>query len=325
MGQLQNGRWVTHPQGNRPSTSRQQNDGFRGWVTATGETGPGGERGFKAEKGRYHLYVSLACPWAHRTLIFRELKQLKDYIGITIVDPLLLDNGWEVDDPLYNFEFLYQLYLKADPGYEGRVTVPVLWDKHSGTMVGNESSDIIRMLNSAFDHLTGNTDDYYPMSLRLVIDSINHRVYETINTGVYKAGFARDQSGYQQAVESLFKSLDWVEGLLSRQRYLAGDRISEADWRLFTTLVRFDAVYYGHFKCNKYRLVDYPALLNYVRELYQVPGVANTVDLDQIKRHYYLSHRDINPKGLIPAGPEHSFAASHNRGRMSATCEMSQL
>lgn len=319
MGLLQNGRWVTHPRGNRPGTTRQQDDCFRGWVTATGEAGPEGERGFKAEKGRYHLYVSLACPWAHRTLIFRELKQLKGYIDITVVDPLLLDNGWEVDDPLYNVDFLYQLYLKADPEYEGRVTVPVLWDKHSRTIVSNESSDIIRMLNASFDHLTGNTDDYYPISRRMVIDSINHRIYETINTGVYKAGFAKTQPEYRQAVEALFASLDWVEGLLSRQRYLAGDRITEADWRLFTTLVRFDAVYYGHFKCNKHRLVDYPAIQNYVRELYQVPGVAGTVDLDHIKRHYYLSHRGINPRGLIPIGPEHCFTAPHNRDRLSAT------
>lgn len=318
MGHLEKGRWIVSPLGSRLGGASPDKDGrLGGWITAGGERGPGGEPGFKAEKGRYHLYVSFACPWAHRTLIFRQLKQLKSYIDITVVHPLLLDNGWEVDDPLYNFAFLYQLYLKADAGYEGRVTVPVLWDKQTETMVSNESGEIIRMLNSAFDGLTGNSDDYYPENLRSTINSLNRRIYQTINTGVYKAGFAKNQADYQAATASLFESLEWVEGILSEQRYLAGSRITEADWRLFTTLIRFDAVYHGHFKCNQYRIVDYPAIRNYVRDLYQVPGVADTVDLEQIKTHYYRSHRHINPSGLVPVGPEHTFAFTHDRDRFS--------
>lgn len=318
MGLLQSGRWVANATGrNGGGGYRLQDSRFRNWITATGEAGPTGEPGFKAEKGRYHLYVSLACPWAHRTLIFRKLKQLDDYIDVTVVDPLLLENGWEVKDPIYGLQFLYQLYLKADSSYEGRVTVPVLWDKRTGTMVSNESGEIIRMLNGAFDSLTGNTDDYYPVSLRDPIKLLNSRIYKTINTGVYKAGFAKTQQEYQNAVAPLFESLDWVESILSSQRYLAGGRITEADWRLFTTLIRFDAVYHGHFKCNRRRLIDYPSLINYARELYQIPGVAGTVNFDQIKQHYYLSHGDINPNGLVPIGPEHTFCSAHNRAELN--------
>ena len=261
MGLLQKGHWVDRWYNTDSSKGefRRQDSRFRSWVTADGEAGPTGEAGFKAEKGRYHLYVSLACPWAHRTLIFRKLKQLEDYIGVTVVDSVMLENGWEMTDPLYQLDFLYQLYLQADANYEGRVTVPVLWDTHTKTIVSNESSEIIRMFNTAFNHLTGNTDDYYPAALHDRINSLNERIYETINNGVYRAGFATAQTAYEQAYLTLFNSLDWLEGTLSRQRYLAGAKITEADWRLFTTLIRFDAVYFGHFKCNRQQLADYPA------------------------------------------------------------------
>ena len=309
MGLLQNGQWVDQWYDTKTSGGefRRQDSRFRNWVTADSSAGPSGEPGFRAEKGRYHLYVSLACPWAHRTLIFRRLKRLEDYIDVTVVDPIMLDNGWEMEDELYHLDFLYQLYLKADSGYEGRVTVPVLWDKHSETIVSNESSEIIRMFNGAFNHLTGNTDDYYPASLRKAIDELNKRVYEDINNGVYRAGFATSQSAYQQAFERLFNALDWVEGILSQQHYLAGEQLTEADWRLFTTLIRFDAVYFGHFKTNRQLLSTFPAINAYVHELYGVPGVAETVDFDHIKTHYYASHRTINPSGIVPAGPALNF------------------
>ena len=309
MGLLQNGQWVDQWYDTKTSGGefRRQDSRFRNWVTADGSAGPSGEPGFRAEKGRYHLYVSLACPWAHRTLIFRRLKRLEDYIDVTVVDPIMLDNGWEMEDELYHLDFLYQLYLKADLGYEGRVTVPVLWDKHSETIVSNESSEIIRMFNSAFNHLTGNTDDYYPASLRKAIDELNRRVYEDINNGVYRAGFATSQSAYQQAFDRLFNALDWVEGILSQQHYLAGEQLTEADWRLFATLIRFDAVYFGHFKTNRQLLSTFPAINAYIHELYGVPGVAETVDFDHIKTHYYASHRTINPSGIVPAGPALNF------------------
>ena len=313
MGLLQNGRWVDQWYDTGDGEFHRQASHFRRWVTVDGEAGLTGERGFKAEKGRYHLYVSLACPWAHRTLIFRKLKQLEDYIGVTVVDPIMLDNGWQMTDPLYNLDFLYQLYLKADANYEGRVTVPVLWDAQAKTIVSNESSEIIRMFNAAFNHLTGNTDDYYPESLQDIIHTLNDRIYDTINNGVYRAGFATTQAAYEQAFFSLFDSLDWVEDILSRQRYLAGNQMTEADWRLFTTLIRFDAVYFGHFKCNRQLLAAYPFISAYVRELYQVPGVADTVNFDHIKTHYYASHRTINPTGIIPLGPDQDFTAPHNR------------
>lgn len=315
MGLLQQGKWVDkwYDTKNSDGEFRRQDSRFRSWLTANGETGPNGEQGFKAEKGRYHLYVSLACPWAHRTLIFRELKGLHDYIDVTAVEPIMLENGWELNDPLYGFDYTYQLYLKADPSYEGRVTVPILWDKQTQTIVSNESSEIIRMFNSAFNHLTGNHSDYYPEDLRSQIDAVNTRVYDTINNGVYLSGFATTQYAYEKAFKALFESLDWVEDILSKQRYLAGDKLTEADWRLFTTLIRFDAVYFGHFKTNRQQIADYPALSNYVRELYQVKGIAETVNFAHIKTHYYVSHLTINPTGIIPVGSAQDFTQAHNR------------
>lgn len=315
MGLLQNGKWVDqwYDTAGSGGEFRRQDSRFRSWLTSDGSAGPNGEPGFRAEKGRYHLYVSLACPWAHRALIFRQIKQLQDYIDVTVVDPVMLEIGWEVNDPLYGLSFMYQLYLKADSGYEGRVTVPVLWDKETQTIVSNESSEIIRMFNTAFNDLTGNTTDYYPDALREQINALNDRIYDTINNGVYRAGFATTQAAYEKAYHSLFDSLDWVESLLARQRYLAGERLTEADWRLFTTLIRFDAVYFGHFKTNRQLLADYPAISGYVRELYQIPGVAETVDFEHIKTHYYASHLMINPTGIIPVGPAQDFTAAHGR------------
>ncbi len=309
MGLIQNGQWVDQWYDTKTSGGefRRQDSRFRNWLTTDGAAGPNGAPGFRAEKGRYHLYVSLACPWAHRTLIFRQLKQLEDYIDVTVVEPIMLENGWEMEDPLYKLDFLYQLYLKADPGYEGRVTVPVLWDKHTETIVSNESSEIIRMFNSAFNHLTGNTDDYYPETLQQCIHELNERIYNDINNGVYRAGFATTQAAYEEAFDQLFSALDWVEDILSRQRYLAGEQLTEADWRLFTTLIRFDAVYFGHFKTNRQPLATFPAIDAYLRELYRVPGVAGTVDFDHIKTHYYASHRTINPSGIVPVGPKLDF------------------
>jgi glutathionyl-hydroquinone reductase len=320
MGLLQNGQWVDqwYDTGNSDGEFRRQDSRFRQWLTPNGEDGPNGEEGFKAEKGRYHLYVSLACPWAHRTLIFRKLKQLDTYIDVTIVDPIMLESGWEMNDPLYDLEYLYQLYLKADPDYEGRVTVPVLWDKKTETIVSNESSEIIRMFNTAFNHLTGNSLDYYPSALQDEIDSLNDRIYDAINNGVYRAGFATTQQAYEEAFYGLFDSLDWVEKKLEQQRYLAGNQLTEADWRLFTTLIRFDAVYFGHFKTNRQQLADYPAISNYLRELYQVDGVAGTVNFEHIKTHYYASHKTINPTGVVPVGPIQDFAAAHNRDDLKA-------
>jgi putative glutathione S-transferase len=246
-------------------------------------------------------------------LIFRQLKQLQDYIDVTIVEPIMLSNGWEMNDPLYGFDYVHQLYSEADASYEGRVTVPVLWDKKTRSIVSNESSEIIRMFNTAFNHLTGNTTDFYPQGLHTTIDALNDRVYDTINNGVYRAGFATSQSAYEAAFHSLFESLDWVEGLLSKQRYLAGAQLTEADWRLFTTLIRFDAVYFGHFKTNRQLLADYSAISGYLRELYQVPGVAGTINFEHIKTHYYASHLMINPTGIVPLGSEQDFTASHGR------------
>jgi len=314
MGLLQKGKWVDQWYDTKKGGEfRRQDSRFRNWLTLNGEVGPNGEQGFKAEKGRYHLYVSLACPWAHRTLIFRELKQLRDIIDVTVVDPIMLENGWEMRDPLYELDFLYQLYLKAYSNYEGRVTVPVLWDKKTQTIVSNESSEIIRMFNTAFNHLTGNTDDYYPADLHESIHSLNESIYDCINNGVYLAGFATTQEAYETAFHSVFDSLDWIEGLLTRQRYLAGAVLTEADWRLFTTLIRFDAVYFGHFKTNRQLLADYSAISGYVRELYQVSDVTETVNFEHIKAHYYASHLMINPTGIIPLGPEQDFTTAHGR------------
>ena len=299
---------------------------FRNWVTADGSPGPDGEGGFKAESGRYHLYVSMACPWAHRTLIFRKLKGLEKHISVSVVHPDMVENGWEFRpdseqhrDHLHGFRFMHQLYTKAAPEYSGRVTVPTLWDKKKETIASNESAEIIRMFNSAFDGLKGvRTDlDFYPGELQEEIDTVNARVYDTVNNGVYKAGFATAQDKYEEAYNALFDSLDWLEERLSSQRYLVGGRLTEADWRLFTTLIRFDAVYYSHFKCNRQRISDFPALSAYVRDLYQVPGVAKTVDIDQIKRHYYVSQRTINPTQIVPVGPELDFDSPHGRESLS--------
>jgi putative glutathione S-transferase len=298
---------------------------FRNWVTADGAPGPSGEGGFLATPGRYHLYVSLACPWAHRSLIFRKLKKLEDIVSHSIVDPLMGDEGWvfsnfpgAIPDTVNAKQRLYEIYLFAEPRYSGRVTVPVLWDKKKKTIVNNESSEIIRMFNSAFDKFTGAREDYYPWELRGEIDAINDLVYKQINNGVYRAGFATTQEAYEEAFRDLFAALDETERRLSRQRYLAGGRLTEADWRLFTTLVRFDPVYVGHFKCNLRRIADYPNLSNYLRELYQVPGIAETVNFEHIKRHYYMSHPQINPTRIVPLGPEIKLDAPHDRVRFAA-------
>ncbi len=286
---------------------------FRDWISANGETG------YPAEQGRYHLYLSWACPWAHRTLIFRALKKLEDVISVSFVEPLMLENGWTFapdGDPVNGVDFLYEIYQKAKPDYSGRVTVPVLWDKKTGTIVNNESSEIIRMLNSQFDAFTEVRVDFYPAAFREEIEVVNDEVYAKVNNGVYRTGFATTQEAYEEAFGELFETLDSLEDRLSRNRYLVGERITEADWRLFTTLVRFDAVYFGHFKCNLRRIVDYPNLWGYLRELYQVPGIAETVNMDQIKTHYYASHRSVNPTGIVPNGPDIDFTTPHGREKM---------
>lgn len=314
MGQLVDGEWTsawydTSKTGGRFKRSQA---GFRNWITADGGPGPSGEGGFPAVAGRYHLYVSLACPWAHRTLIFRKLKELEAFIPVSVVSPKMADEtGWtfkvegSTGDPVNNKDHLWQVYTEADPHYSGRVTVPVLWDKERRTIVSNESAEIIRMFNSAFNELTGNEADYYPEALRPEIDRINPRIYDDINNGVYKAGFATTQEAYEEAVTALFAALDWVEGILGEQPYLAGEEVTEADWRLFTTLARFDAVYVGHFKCNLKRIADYPHISHYFQALYEIPGIAETVDLGQIRTHYYWSHPTINPHRIIPIGPAH--------------------
>ncbi len=277
-----------------------------------------GSDAFPAEADRYHLYVCLACPWAHRTLIFRKIKELEHLVGVTAVHPHMLENGWEFRaeaDPLYGFRHLYQLYTKADPHYSGRVSVPMLWDKQRETIVCNESAEIIRMFNSAFDGLTGNTDDYYPDTFRPEIDEINAFVYDNINNGVYKCGFATAQKAYEEAFDTLFAALDELEARLSSRRYLLGNRITEADWRLFPTLIRFDAVYYGHFKCNRNRICDMPNLWGYLCDLYQQPGIAETVNMEHIKQHYYYSHESINPTRIVPKGPKLNFDVPHGRGK----------
>ncbi len=299
----------------------RQASSFRHWVTPDGAPGPSGEGGFPAEPGRYHLYVSYACPWAHRTLIVRALKGLESVIPVSVVHPLMPPESWvfgdypgSTPDRVYGFQALHQLYEHALPGFAGLVTVPVLYDTHRQMIVNNESSEIIRMLNGAFDAWGSQGVDLYPEPLRPQIDAINALVYEHVNNGVYRAGFATTQSAYEAAYDRLFETLDELEQRLARQRYLVGYRPTEADWRLFTTLVRFDAVYYGHFKCNRRRLIDYPSLWAYTRDLYQVPGVAETVRMDHIKLHYYGSHRGINPTGIVPRGPELDFGTPHGRG-----------
>jgi glutathionyl-hydroquinone reductase len=324
MGRLIDGEWSSEWYDTRATGGefRRDTSRFRNWVTADGSPGRSGEGGFEAANGRYHLYVSYACPWAHRTLIFRALKGLEEHIDVSVVHPDMLDNGWEfrtdfpgaIGDRLHGAEFLHQVYTRADPEVSGRVTVPVLWDRERETIVSNESSEIIRMFNSAFDAITGNTGDYWPEELRGRIEEINKRIYDTVNNGVYKAGFATSQKAYDKAVGPLFETLDWLEARLAESRYLTGDRPTEADWRLFTTLVRFDAVYHGHFKCNRRRIVDYPNLLAYTRDLYQHPGVAGTVNFDHITRHYHYSHETINPHRIVPVGPDLDFEAPHGRG-----------
>ena len=297
---------------------------FRNFVTADGGPGPSGEGGFKAERGRYHLYISLACPWAHRTLIFRALKKLDDVISVSITEPLYGKTGWEfgttpgtTPDTANGKTTMAEVYLLADPRYTGRVSVPVLWDKTRRTIVNNELAEIIRMLNAAFDAFTDVKTDYYPRPLRAEIDRINDLVYPNVNNGVYRAGFATGQTAYEEAARGVFAALDQLEQVLSGQRYLVRDHITEADWRLFTTLIRFDSVYYSHFKCNLRRITDYPNMWNYLRELYQVPGIAGTVSIDQIKTHYYGSQRQVNPTGIVPIGPLLDFDAPHDRGRFA--------
>ena len=324
MGQLVDGRWRDEWYDTTSTGGKfvRSTAGFRNWITADGSAGPSGEDGFKAESGRYHLYVSYACPWAHRTLIFRALKDLTDHISVSVVHPDMLSDGWTFDpdfpgatgDTLYDLPFARDIYLKAKPDVSGRVTVPILWDKERETIVSNESSEIIRMLNSAFDGITGNTDDYWPEELRDEIEEINARVYSDVNNGVYKSGFATSQDAYNTAVATLFNALDWLENHLSENRYLMGDRITEADWRLSTTLFRFDPVYHLHFKCNRQRLIDYPNLWAYTRELYQWPGVSDTVHFDHIVRHYHYSHETINPNRIIPINPVLDFNEPHGRG-----------
>jgi glutathionyl-hydroquinone reductase len=324
MGLLVDGKWLDQWYDTKSTKGAfvRTNAQFRNWVTKDGAPGPTGVGGFKAESGRYHLYVSLACPWAHRTLIFRSLKKLEQIIDVSVVHPLMQAHGWTFDttfeqatgDTLSGKAFLHEIYTSADPAYSGRVTVPVLWDKQKSTIVSNESSEIIRMFNSAFNDLGAANGDYYPASLQEEIDSINALVYEKINNGVYRAGFATTQSAYHTAYDTLFAALETIEQRLSGQRYVVGNHLTEADWRLFTTLVRFDAVYVGHFKCNKRRIADYPNLSAYLRDLYQVPGISETVNMAHIKTHYYASHLNINPTGIVPEGPELDFTSAHGRG-----------
>ena len=326
MGLLQDGRWVDSWYDTKSTQGRfvRSTAQFRNWITSDGSPGPSGIGGFKAEEGRYHLYVSLACPWAHRTLIFRSLKGLEKMISHSVVHWYMAENGWTfqttdgvLPDTVNNADFLHQVYTSAKPDYSGRVTVPVLWDKENSTIVSNESSEIIRMLNNAFNSIGANLEDFYPRELQQEIDEINTRVYETLNNGVYKSGFATTQQAYEEAIGPLFATLDWLDERLSNHRFLLGDQITEADWRLFTTLVRFDPVYVGHFKCNLRRIADFTNLSGYVRDLYQQPGIAATVNMEHIKNHYYASHETINPSRVVPVGPHTDFTLPHNRSKLS--------
>ncbi|MCM8743518.1 glutathione S-transferase family protein [Pseudomonas koreensis] len=325
MGLLVNGHWQDKwYESSKDGAFQREQAQRRHWVTADGRPGPSGEGGFAAEAGRYHLYVSLACPWAHRTLILRKLKGLESLIDVSVVSWLMLENGWTFDkalgstgDKLDRFDFMHQRYTADTPDYTGRVTVPVLWDKKLKRIVSNESAEIIRMFNSAFDGLTGNELDFYPAPLRGEIDALNERIYPAVNNGVYRAGFATSQQAYEQAFDEVFAELDHLERVLGANRYLSGEHLTEADIRLFTTMIRFDAVYHGHFKCNLRRIADYPNLSNWLRELYQWPGIAETVDFQHIKNHYYGSHKTINPTGVVPKGPAQDFSVAHDRARLS--------
>ncbi|MFJ7284685.1 glutathione S-transferase family protein [Pseudomonas sp. NPDC099000] len=325
MGLLVEGRWQDQwYESSKDGAFQREQAQRRNWLTADGKPGPTGVGGFAAEAGRYHLYVSLACPWAHRTLILRKLKGLESLIDVSVVSWLMLENGWTFDqnlgstgDKLDHFNFMHQRYTADTADYTGRVTVPVLWDKQQNRIVNNESAEIIRMFNSAFDDLTGNDLDFYPAPLRGEIDALNERIYPAVNNGVYRAGFATSQSAYEEAFEDVFAELDRLEALLGANRYLVGEYLTEADIRLFTTLIRFDAVYHGHFKCNLRRIADYPNLSNWLREMYQWPGIAETVDFQHIKNHYYGSHKTINPTGIVPKGPVQDFNAPHDRARLS--------
>ena len=322
MGLLVNGVWQgqwydTGKTGGRFVRSESQ---FRNWITPDGTAGPTGEAGFAAQAGRYHLYISRACPWAHRTMIFRALKGLESAISFSVTHWVMAEQGWTfepgpgvIEDTVNGARLLYEIYKRASPSYTGRVTVPVLWDKQRRTIVNNESGEVIRMLNSAFDRMGAREGDYYPEDLRGEIDDLNARIYNTVNNGVYKAGFATSQTAYEEAIRPLFETLDWLEERLATRRFLCGERQTEADWRLFTTLLRFDAVYVGHFKCNIRRIADYPNLWSYARELYQTPGIRETIDFGHIKGHYYQSHRAINPTGIVPLGPRIDFDAPPNR------------
>jgi glutathionyl-hydroquinone reductase len=319
MGMLVNGEWrdVTYDTSSTDGRFERPSSAFRNWVTADGSAGLTGTGGFVAERGRYHLYVSLACPWAHRTLIMRRLKGLKDVVSLSVVHWQMRELGWTFSpgpcvtgDPVNGAQALYEVYLAADQRYSGRVTVPVLWDKERQTIVSNESAEILRMFNSAFDGVGATPGDYYPKQLGADIDALNDRIYRDVNNGVYRAGFATTQEAYEEAVRSLFETLDWLESKLSRSRYLLGDQLNEADIRLFTTLVRFDAVYHGHFKCNIRRIADYPALWRFTRDVYNLKGVAETVNMHHIRHHYYESHTTINPSGIVPAGPALDFSIS---------------
>ena len=324
MGLLVDGKWHDKWYDTKSSDGKFERAAskFRNWITADGGAGPSGKSGFKAESGRYHLYVSHACPWAHRTLIFRQIKGLAPHIDVSVVHPDMMSDGWTFEsddksasgDQLFGLPFARDIYTKADATFSGRVTVPILWDKTQDTIVSNESSEIIRMFNSAFNGITGNNDDYWPGSLRADIAPINDRIYDTLNNGVYKCGFATSQDAYDAAIHPLFDTLDWLENTLSTNRYLMGPKLTETDWRLFTTLIRFDLVYHQHFKCNRARIIDYPNLWGYTRELYQWSGVAETVNFDHIVRHYHYSHETINPNRIIPVNPLLDFDAPHGRG-----------
>ncbi|WP_367107150.1 glutathione S-transferase family protein [uncultured Psychrobacter sp.] len=326
MGLLVDGKWQDQWYDTDASGGRFQREesGFRNWVTKDGSAGPTGTGGFKAEPNRYHLYVSLACPWAHRTMIYRKLKGLEDMISLSAVHPFMREHGWTfakgagvIPDLIFNADYMHEIYTAARADYTGRVTVPVLWDKKTNTIVSNESSEIIRMFNSAFDDVGALPVDFLPSDRLDEIDELNAFIYPKVNNGVYRSGFATTQEAYEEAVTELFDGLDILEERLADKRYLTGDTITEADWRLFTTLVRFDPVYVGHFKCNIRRIVDYPNLWGYLRDLYQVPGIEETVNMDHIKTHYYASHDNINPTEIVPVGPDIDFHEPHNRARLS--------